>query len=177
MIAFNGLIYTSHSILDPTTGESTALERCVTAEQEIFGGCFMTTFDGRINFIVGVDEERNEAKKAYIATLDTEKNEWSAMELFCEFQTPLSGLYLKGVFPDGTLLFELERKDASKKGQETLLVHTDKEGNLIAYTALPYYAKELEYAGQSTGAIVAADGSVYYMACLEEEFVIYRINL
>lgn len=169
MIAVDGRIYTSHSILDVSSGERIPIERCISDDQELSGCCSMTAFDGRIHLFSGAYEGEAE----YMMTLDENSGNWERSDIELTFKYPFDGRSVKGMFPDGGFCFQIiEIKSAT-----IYIIRTDADLDPVVCTVVPLAWKELEPLDYSFETVVGRDGYVYFMACLENEFVVYRIAL
>ena len=60
---------------------------------------------------------------------------------------------------------------------ERRIVLTDSDGNLLAYTGMPYAMDEIGASDYAENLIATPDGQIYYMACLKDEVAVWRIDL
>lgn len=167
MVVSDGIIYSSSSAEDLTTGEAVEFKEGLPSDgTDGRPGTFMTAWDGNISIF----------NQGEFSILDTESHTWSeSRKIEAAINAPLPGDDLEGIFPDGTLCFSfIEYIDDCAT---PYVIRTDRELNMIACTKLPFDFSELEPTDYSYTVIAAQDGYAYAMACFENEVAVWRIDL
>lgn len=179
MIVDGGTLYTCRSAEDLSTGAVTELEEAVTPHDEVNSTAIMTAFDGTVRYLItgGPNEEEDEAN-CTVFTLDSTAGTWSDSVLSPGFLEGLTCKFnLAGIFPNGDYCFVIEYESDPEKDALVHIVRVNASMEPIVAVTVPYTSSQYAPLGYSFRAITARDGFVYFMACFEEEFAVWKIAL
>lgn len=179
MIVADGIMYRPDSARDVKTGETVTFDSPLFEDDGHLKDLFMTGYGGSIRlFLYGYESNISGVHPNTLYTLDGTDHTWSEGETIDWDNGIFSAGQISGILPNGNYCFILHFLDEEQiTCSERRIVLTDSDGNLLAYTDMPYTMDEISASDYAENLIATPDGQIYYMACLKDEVAVWRIDL